>query len=130
MKKRRRMVAFASLVCTTPPAKSLTTGFPGSDRKDVVLRGSASHRTAWLFTRGDSSVSMTVNEDPSGIVLVVLGPGAASATYRFTDMAALTAFAEGQEQKLIDEGFHLQAVAERRTGRTAPPSGVPDRRRR
>ena len=73
---------------------------------------------------------MTVSEDPTGIALVVLGPGAASATYRFTDMASLTTFAEGQEQKLLDEGFHLQAVAERRTGRTAPAPGVPDRRRR
>jgi hypothetical protein len=72
---------------------------------------------------------MTVSEDPTGTALVVLGPGAASATYRFTDMASLTAFADGQEQKLLDEGFHLQAVAERRTGRTAP-AGLPDRRRR
>ena len=73
---------------------------------------------------------MTVSEDPTGIVLVVLGPGAASATYRFTNMSALTVFAEGQEQKLLDDGFQLQAVAERRKGRNEPPSGVPDRRRR
>jgi hypothetical protein len=110
--------------------ESLAAGIPRSDRKDVALRSSASDRTAWLFTRGDPSVTMTASEDPTGIALVVLGPGAASATYRFTDMTSLTAFAEGQEQKLLDEGFHLQAVAERRAGRTASPPGVPDRRRR
>jgi hypothetical protein len=76
---------------------------------------------------------MTVNDDPSALSLVVLGPGAASATYPFTSMAALRTFAEAQEQKLLAEGFHLQAVAERRANRDrrgVPPPGIPDRRRR
>jgi hypothetical protein len=72
---------------------------------------------------------MSVSEDESGIALVVLGPGAASATYRFTHKTALTAFAEAQEQKFLDEGFHLQAVAERRNGRVGRRPGGPERRR-
>jgi hypothetical protein len=95
----------------------------------VATQGAASHRTAWLFTRGDSSVTMSVYEDESGLALVVLGPGVASATYRFTQKTALTAFAEAQEQKLLDEGFHLQAVAERRSGRGGSRPGGPERRR-
>jgi hypothetical protein len=100
-----------------------------ADKQDVALEGAALHRTAWLFTRGDSSVTMSVSEDDSGIALVVLGPGAATATYRFTHRNALTAFAQAQEQKLLDEGFHLQAVAERRSGRRGPRPGGPERRR-
>lgn len=96
----------------------------------MAIEGAGLHRTAWLFTRGDSSVTMTVSEDDSGIALVVLGPGAATATYRFTHTNALTAFAQAQEQKLLDEGFHLQAVAERRSGRSGPRPGGPERRRR
>jgi hypothetical protein len=107
----------------------LLTAFPvRADIKDVAIEGPALNRTAWLFTRGDSSVTMSVNEDDSGMALVVLGPGAATATYRFTHKNALTAFAQAQEQKLLDEGFQLQAVAERRSGRGPRPGG-PERRR-
>ena len=73
-------------------------------------------------------MTMTVDEDAAGIALVVLGPGDASATYRFSQRKALIAFAEAQEQKLLDEGFHLQAVAERRRER-GPRVGGPERRR-
>lgn len=96
----------------------------------MATEGPALHRTAWLFTRGDSSVTMSVSEDDSGMALVVLGPAAATATYRFTHKNALTAFAQAQEQKLLDEGFHLQAVAERRNGRGGPRPSGPERRRR
>jgi hypothetical protein len=127
MKKRRWMVAFALFICAV--AGPLTVGLAEADREDVAIQGAASHRTAWLFTRGDSSVTMSVNEDATGLALVVLGPGAASATYRFTQKTALTAFAQAQEQKLLDEGFHLQAVAERRSGRDGSRPGGPERRR-
>jgi hypothetical protein len=95
----------------------------------VVTEGNPADRTAWLFTRGDASVTMTITSDPSGIALIVLGPGDSSATYHFTQLAAVTAFAQAQEQKLLAEGFHLQAVAERRSGRGEPRPGTPDRRR-
>ena len=97
----------------------------------MVSDGATTYRTAWLFTRGDASITMTVNQDGSGLTLAVLGPGAASATYRFTKMAALIAFADAQEQKFLAEGFHLQAVAERRSarGKERRPAGMPERRR-
>jgi hypothetical protein len=93
------------------------------------------HRTAWLYTRGDASVSMTVDDESGAdaVVLVVSGPGAAIATYNFPDQTALMQFAEEQEQRLRGEGFNLQAIAERRAGgdrRQAPrPDGVERRRR-
>ncbi len=108
----------------------LTVSLVRADKKDVAIEGPALHRTAWLFIRGDSSVTMSVSEDDAGMALVVLGPGAATATYRFTHKNALTAFAQAQEQKLLDEGFQLQAVAERRSGRGGPRPGGPERRRR
>jgi hypothetical protein len=93
------------------------------------MEGDSTHRTAWLFTRGDGSVTMTITADPGGIALIVLGPGDSSATYHFTQRSAVMAFAQAQEQKLLDEGFHLQAVAERRSGRGEPREGTADRRR-
>jgi hypothetical protein len=124
MKKRRRMVAFAS---SKVSSRQVTTGFAGADKNDV--EGPVSQRTAWLFTRGDSSITMSVLEEAPGIALLVLGPGEASATYRFTQRSALIAYAQAQEQKFLDEGFQLQAVAERRSGRGGPRPGTADRRR-
>ena len=108
---------------------SLTANIAEADNRDVVMEDNATDRTAWLFTRGNASVTMTITADPSGIALIVLGPGDSSATYHFTQRSAVTAFAQAQEQKLIDEGFHLQAVAERRSGRSEQREGAPDRRR-
>ena len=89
-------------------------------------------RTAWLFTRGDVSVSMTVDTHADGAVLIVRGPGTAHASYDFIDLAQLAEFADAEEQRLHNEGFHLQAVAERRSGRDrrdASRPDQPDRRR-
>jgi hypothetical protein len=76
---------------------------------------------------------MTVDEQEAPAVLVVRGPGTALATYEFPDLKALMEFATLQERRLHDEGFQLQAIAERRTGQdrrqTSRPDGV-DRRRR
>ena len=70
--------------------------------------------TGWLFTRGNASVRMTVEDRPPGAVLVVRGPGTATATYDFPALEALMEFAALQQQQLQQEGFQLQAVAERR----------------
>jgi hypothetical protein len=89
-------------------------------------------RSAWLFTRGEASVTMTVSEEDGGLALVVRGPEAAGHTYRFNDMTALLTFASAHEQRLLEAGFQLQAVAERRTGtdrRQQRRPGEPDRRR-
>lgn len=88
-------------------------------------------RTAWLYTRGEESVAATVDH-AAGPVLIVRGPGKATATHDFIDLNALMEFAEAEEQRLRDEGFQLQAVAERRTGQdrrqVSRPNSV-DRRR-
>ena len=88
--------------------------------------------TGWLFTRGNESVRMIVEDQPPGAALVVRGPGTASATYQFPTMDALMEFAKLREQELQGEGFHLQAIAERRVGdrRSEPRPDTPDRRRR
>ena len=88
--------------------------------------------TGWLFTRGDASVRMTVDERAAGVALIVRGPGTASTTYDFPDMDALMEFAARQEEQLQQDGFHLQAIAERRSegGAREPRPGLPDRRRR
>jgi hypothetical protein len=89
--------------------------------------------TGWLFTRGNESVRMTVEDQPSGASLVVRGPGTASAAYQFPTLDALMEFARLQEQQLQREGFQLQAIAERRVGderRSEPRPDRPDRRQR
>jgi hypothetical protein len=73
---------------------------------------------------------MTVGRDESGLTLSVRGPGTARATYHFKNIAALTMFAEAQEQKLREAGFQLQAYAERRSGRDRRQSGRPASRDR
>ena len=77
---------------------------------------------------------MTVDDQPGDeLLLVVRGPGVATATYDFAGMDALMAFADAEERRLLDSGFQLQAVAERRGGadrRQGDRSGSPDRRRR
>jgi hypothetical protein len=74
---------------------------------------------------------MTVEDRPPGAVLVVRGPGTATATYDFPTLEALMEFAALQEQQLHQEGFQLQAIAERRVEgdrRGEPRQGTSDRR--
>ena len=77
---------------------------------------------------------MTVHEDQATVVLVVRGPGEATASHEFQSLPALLVFAEDQERQLQEAGFHLQAVAERRSGQDrrqgSRDGGGPDRRRR
>lgn len=98
----------------------------------MSLPGARYRRSAWLFIQGESSITMTVLEEDGGFALVVRGPEASGTSYRFTDMSALFAFAEAQEQKLLEAGFQLQAFVERRSGtdrRRQPRPGAYDRRR-
>lgn len=98
------------------------------------LPAASVQRTAWLFTREHLSVTITVDDQcRDELLLIVCGPGVATATYDFRSMDALIAFAEAEERRLLDSGFQLQAVAERRSGadrREARRPGNPDRRRR
>jgi len=76
---------------------------------------------------------MTVDDQSAATaVLIVRGPGTAMATHDFPDLKALMEFAEQQERRLQDEGFHLQAIAERRASpdrRQAARPGAIERRR-
>jgi hypothetical protein len=87
-----------------------------------------------LFTRGHESVAITIDDHRRDeVLLIVRGPGVATATYDFADLAALMEFADAEERRLLDAGFQLQAVAERRNGadrREARRPASPERRRR
>ena len=85
--------------------------------------------TAWLFTQGESSVHMEVTERSRSFHLAVRGPGAAVAGYEFPDRDALLKFAEEKERELVNGGFQLQAVAERRSGDNRLGARRPERRR-
>jgi hypothetical protein len=88
-------------------------------------------RTAWLFTRGDESVRIEMHPQAGGIFVFIHGPGEASAQYTFTESNAVTIVIAERERTLLECGYHLQGVVERRsTGeRRASPRGVGDRRR-
>jgi hypothetical protein len=73
-------------------------------------------RTAWLYTRGETSVTMTVHQERGGVSVAVLGPGSASASYPFKTLAAAVAFVEAQQEKLHEQGFQLHAFTDRRRG--------------
>ena len=87
--------------------------------------------TAWLFTRGESSVHIEVSERRRRFQLVVRGPATAAASYHFETREALLVFMRGEHQRLVEGGFQLQAVAERRSGVDRRPASLPlqDRRR-
>ena len=69
-------------------------------------------------------------DDSGGLALDINGPETASASYQFTHMSALMAFAEAQQQKLLESGFQLHAVVDRRgSGGERRPGGGPERRR-
>jgi hypothetical protein len=69
---------------------------------------------------------MTVDDQDGRVTLAVRGPGVTTATYHFPDLQALMEFAQRQEQQLQDDGFQLQAIAERRTGRERRGAMRPD----
>jgi hypothetical protein len=109
-----------------PTATSIKFPHGPADTSHVTSFQPAAQPTSWLFTRGDSSVRMTVDDQSPGalppgtdrddpLVLIVRGPGTAVATYDFPDMKALMDFAALEERKLQTAGFQLQAIAERRS---------------
>jgi hypothetical protein len=89
---------------------------------------SAMERTAWLFTRGQESVRMELRTMTAGVQLTIDGPGAATSTHDFPPGTSVERFREEYERKLREQGYRLQAVAERRDDRDAA-SGDADRRR-
>ena len=71
-------------------------------------------RTASLFTRNDDSVRLEVRTSADGVQLVIEGPGEASTHFDFPPGTAVDSFRREFEQKLLDVGYRLQAVVERR----------------
>jgi hypothetical protein len=85
-------------------------------------------RTAWLYTKEQESVRLTLGSTSAGVQLTIEGPGPARSTYEFPAGTAVDGFRQEYEQRLIADGFKLQAVAERRSERGPRSSG--ERRRR
>ena len=85
--------------------------------------------TAWLYTRGEASVHIEVTQRRGTLHVTMSGPGHAVASYTFPDRASLLAFADTQQRELIEQGFQLQAVAERRGSDRPPRRGASYRRR-
>ena len=88
-------------------------------------------RTASLYTRDNQAIRVEVHEGPGVLRLIVLGPGDKCRTVDFTGEKPLTEYQSIYECALLDAGFQLQAVAERRGrgGRPPRPHMGPNRRR-
>jgi hypothetical protein len=88
-------------------------------------------RTALLYTKDEQAVRLEVEESPGVLRLIVFGPGNEHRAFDFPDGKALTEYQVAYERLLLDNGFQLQAIAERRAGadRRASPRGSTDRRR-
>jgi hypothetical protein len=87
------------------------------------------HRTAWLFTKDQRSVRFELTTRPDGVQLTIEGPGDARSTHDFPPGTSVESFRQEYEQRLLAEGYKLQAVAERRSSSVAPPGGRERRRR-
>lgn len=72
---------------------------------------------------------MEVRVTPSGVVLIIEGPGAGSSTHEFPPGTRVDGFRDEHERTLKAEGYRLQVIEERRIGDEAARSGH-DRRRR
>jgi hypothetical protein len=103
-----------------------------ADSPDVTSPLHPLDRTAWLYTRADASVAMTVDDHDDGFTLVIRGPGRSGATHEFATPEELATFVHDRELHLLADGFQLQAVVERRRDGNGPDRahGLPDRRRR
>ena len=96
--------------------------------------GSSHHtvqRTALLYTKDEQAVRLEVLESPGVQRLIVFGPGNEHRAFDFPDGKSLTEYQVTYERGLLDNGFHLQAIAERRAGadRRARPRDSTGRRR-
>jgi hypothetical protein len=106
-------------------------------RAETPIRGmmsiAAATEIAWLFVRSDESVRIEMTRNSTGYRLDVWGPGRSRAAHEFDDAPAAISAAEMHQKSLIDQGFALQARAERRAGgerRRGSRSVQPDRRQR
>ena len=83
---------------------------------------------SWLFIRDSESIWV---ERPSGITLIVAGPGARREQRDFISHAALESFQVALAERLAGDGWILWAHDSDRRGATdrrSTPRPVPDRR--
>jgi hypothetical protein len=102
-----------------------------SDRKNVGTSHTTVQRTALLYTKDEQAVRLEVHQSPGVLRLIVFGPGNAHRAFDFRDGRSLAEYQVTFERGLLDDGFHLQATAERRAGteRRARRRDSNDRRR-
>ena len=102
-----------------------------SDRKNVGFSHHTVQRTALLYTKDEQAVRLEVHESPGVLRLIVFGPGNEHRALDFPDGTSLTEYQGTYERGLLDDGFQLQAIAERRAGaeRRARRRDSTDRRR-
>jgi len=102
-----------------------------SDKQNVGTSNQTVQRTASLYVKSDQAVRLEVQEGPGLLRLVVFGPGDAYRTFDFPDDTSLMEYQSMYERGLLDSGFQLQAIAERRSGadRRVKRRGDSDRRR-
>jgi hypothetical protein len=86
-------------------------------------------RTAWLFTKDEESVRVEIRSTGEGVQLVIEGPGARISRYEFPAGTAVEGFRSDYEDKLLSDGYRLQAVSERRA-EEKPEARSAERRRR
>jgi hypothetical protein len=101
-----------------------------SDRKSVGSHATV-QRTALLYTKDEQAVRLEVYQTPGVMRLIVFGPGNAHRAFDFPDGRSLTEYQVTFERGLLEDGFQLQAIAERRGGmeRRARSRDSTDRRR-
>ena len=87
-------------------------------------------RTAWLFTKERESVRFEIRDTPEGVQLVIEGPGEELTSYDFPAGTAVEGFRREYEEKLLADGYRLQAVSERRVDADPREPGTERRRRR
>ena len=72
--------------------------------------------TVWLFVRAGESVRMIRAATPEGRVrLLIYGPGNTEATYEFADQISCAARVSEIEGQLVEEGFALDQLTDRRS---------------
>ena len=118
------------MICR-PSIAELSSLSWSSDKQNVGTSSQTVQRTASLYVKGEQAVRLEVQEGPGVLRLVVYGPGDAYRTFDFPDDRSLTKYQSTYERGLLDSGFQLQAIAERRSGadRRVRRRGDTDRRR-
>ena len=87
-------------------------------------------QTAWLFTKEQESVRLELHSGPDGVQLRIEGPGEAMSNYDFPPGTAVNSFRGEYEKRLLADGYHLQAMSERRVDEKRRASGGDRRRKR